>query len=60
MRKRFCSLLCALTLMFTLFAYLPQVVIRAGAANKFSGSFYMGYYDWDEVSGAKDYFVTFE
>ena len=31
MRKRFCSLLCALTLMFTLFAYLPQVVIKAGA-----------------------------
>ncbi|MBR2304307.1 MAG: dockerin type I repeat-containing protein [Ruminococcus sp.] len=60
MRKRFCSLLCALTLMFTLFAYLPQGVIRAGAANKISGSFYMGYYDWDEVSGAKDYFVTFE
>ena len=60
MRKRFCSLLCALTLMFTLFAYLPQGAIRAGAASKFSGSFYMGYYDWDEVSGAKDYFVTFE
>lgn len=50
----------AFMMILTLTVILPEGAIRAGAANKFSGSFYMGYYDWDEVSGAKDYRVTFE
>ena len=58
--KRLISTVTAFMMIFTLALILPEGAIRAGAAGKFSGSFYMGYYDWDEVSGAKDYRVTFE
>ena len=58
--KRLISTVTAFMMIFTLAVFLPEGALRAGAANKFSGTFFRGYYEWDEVSGAKDYRVTFE